>query len=210
MKKGGHQMDVQKEFEKMISKNEGSKKERDQKRLEMKLRALENPDTIFILPYAAEGFRMAFMVRDMDKLTSLVKRKIGISIDVNRARSIFNELEELAGKLWDFVYQIAPNLHSINKMQWRKINDDFNTKKALCSRKSSIAVTPRSEESAMIAMAVKIIQQKNVELRQTSSFEDLQKFVEKYTKTLTGMDGLLIRLSGELDYKYKSRLADMV
>lgn len=194
---------------KAISADGGDKKEREQKRLEIKLRALENPDTIFILPYAAEGFRMAFMVRDIDKLTSIVKRKFGISIDVSRARSIFNELEELAGILWDFVYQVAPNLHSINKAQWRRINDDFNTKKAVCSRKNSIAVTPRSEESAMIAMAVKIIQQKNVELRQTSSFEDLQKFVEKYTKILIGMDGFLVRVSEELDYKYTSRLDDM-
>ena len=194
---------------KAISADGEDKKEREQKRLEIKLRALENPDTIFILPYAAEGFRMAFMVRDIDKLTSLVKRKFGISIDVSRARSIFNELEELAGFLWDFVYQVAPNLHSIDKAQWRRINDDFNTKKAVCSRKNSIAVTPRSEESAMIAMAVKIIQQKNVELRQTSSFEDLQKFVEKYTKILIGMDGFLVRVSEELDYKYTSRLDDM-
>ena len=191
------------------SDKEASKKEKEQKRLEMKLRALENPDTIFILPYANEGFAMAFMVRDIDKLTSLVKRKFGISIDVERVRTIFNELEALAEALWDCVYRIAPNLHSIDKEQWRKINDDLNLKKALCSRKSSIAITPRSEESAMIAMAVKIIQQKNVELRQTSSFEDLQKFVEKYTKLLTGMDAFLMKLSGELDYKYKSRLTDL-
>lgn len=191
------------------SDKEASKKEKEQKRFEMKLRALENPDTIFILPYANEGFAMAFMVRDIDKLTSLVKRKFGISIDVDRARTIFNELGALAEALWDCVYRIAPNLHSIGKAQWRKINDDINIKKALCSRKISIAITPRSEESAMIAMAVKIIQQKNVELRQTSSFEDLQKFVENYTRLLIGMDELLMKLSGELDYKYKSRLTDL-
>jgi hypothetical protein len=193
-----------------ISDNGGDKQDKDQKRLEAKLKALENPDTIFILPYGVEGFRMAHMVRDIDKLTSLVKRKFGISLDINQARSIFTELEMLAGTLWDFVYQIAPNLHSMDKAQWRKVNDDFNTKKAVCHRKSSIAVTPRSEESAMIAMAVKIIQQRNVQLRQTSSFEDLQKFVEKYTKILTGMDGLLVELSHRLDFKYRSRLVDMV
>jgi hypothetical protein len=183
-------------------------KDKGKRILELKLRASGNPDSIFILPYGTEGFKMAHMARTGDKLMSLVKRKFGISIDVQQSKEIFREFEDFAGNLWKFVYKLSPNLHNIEPKDWRRVNDTIEVKKTIAYRRASIAVEPRSEESAMIAMAVKIIQQKNVELRQTSTFDELEKFVREYVKLLSGFDSLLKNASEKLSVEYRTYLKD--
>ncbi len=183
-------------------------KDKGKRILELKLRAAGNPDSIFILPFGTEGFKMAHMARTGDKLMSLVKRKFGISIDVQQAKEIFREFEDFAVNLWKFVYKLSPNLHNIEPKDWRRINDSIEVKKTIAYRRASIAVEPRSEESAMIAMAVRIIQQKNVELRQTSTFDELEKFVREYVKLLSDFDRLLENASEKLSVEYRPYLKD--
>ena len=69
-------------------------------------------------------------------------------------------------------------------------------------------IEPRSEESAQNAMAIKIIQQKNIELRQTSTFEELEKFVKEYAKILTEFDGILGKAASKLGEEYRPFMTD--
>jgi hypothetical protein len=176
--------------------------------LERKLRALNNADSIFILPFAREGFKMAHMSRAADKLMSTVKRKFGVTVDVKQAKEIFRDFEDFAGMLWKFVFKLSPNLHSIQSKDWRRVNDPVEVKKTIAFRRASIVIEPRSEESAQIAMAVKIIQQKNIELRQTSTFEELEKFVKEYAKILIDFDEILGKAATKLGEDYRPFMTD--
>ena len=184
------------------------KEERNTIILERKLHALNNSDSIFILPFAREGFKMAHMVRAADKLMSTVKRKFGVTVDVKQAKEIFREFEELAGMLWKFVFKLSPNLHNIEAKDWRRVNDSIEVKKPIAYRRASVVIEPRSEESAQIAMAVKIIQQKNIELRQTSTFEELEKFVKEYAKILVEFDGVLGKSATKLGEEHRPFMTD--
>lgn len=184
------------------------KEERNTIILERKLRALNNADSIFILPFAREGFKMAHMVRAADKLMSTVKRKFGVTVDVKQAKEIFREFEALAAILWNFVFKLSPNLHNIESKDWRRVNDSLEVKKTIAHRRASVVIEPRSEESAQIAMAVKIIQLKNIELRQTSTFEELEKFVKEYAKILTEFDAILGKTATKLGEEYRPFMTD--
>lgn len=183
--------------------NTNRKKEKQELILERKLRAIINIDSIFILPYGTEGFKMAQMVRSADKFLSIVKRKFGITIELKEAKAVFQEFDDFAGKLWKFVYKISPNLHNVDPQDWRRINDEPVTKKTIAYRKASVMVEPRSEESGKIAMAVKIIQQRNIQIRQKSTFEELEKFVQEYVGILGAFDDLLERVAKRLKLDYK-------
>jgi uncharacterized protein YqgV (UPF0045/DUF77 family) len=179
------------------------KKDKQELILERKLRALNNIDSIFILPYGTEGFKMSQMVRSADKFLSTVKRKFGITIELKEAKAVFQEFDDFAGKLWKFIYEISPNLHNVDPQDWRKINDEPGTKKIIAYRKASVVIEPRSEESGKIAMAVKIIQQRNIQVRQKSTFEELEKFVQEYVAILSAFDNLLERVAKRLKLDYK-------
>jgi hypothetical protein len=183
--------------------NTDRKKEKQELILERKLRALNNIDSIFILPYGTEGFKMSHMVRSADKFLSIVKRKFGITIELKEAKAVFQEFDDFGGKLWKFVYKISPNLHNVDPQDWRKINDEPGTKKTIAYRKASVVIEPRSEESGKIAMAVKIIQQRNIQVRQKSTFEELEKFVQEYVGVLSAFDNLLERVAKRLKLDYK-------
>lgn len=182
--------------------------ERSKRMLERKLRSINNTDSIFILPFAREGFKMAHMARIADKYMSYIKRNFGIRIDIKKSKEIFTDFETFAQQLWEFVYKIAPNLYSMSSREWRKINDLKEEKTALAHRRSTIVIEPRSEESAQIAMAVKIIQQRNIELRQSASFTDLEKFVKEYAKLLENFDTLLVSVAKDIQQDYESFFKD--
>jgi hypothetical protein len=151
---------------------------------------------------------MAHMSRAADKLMSTVKRKLGVTVDVKQAKEIFRDFEDFAGMLWKFVFKLSPNLHSIQSKDWRRVNDPVEVKKTIAFRRASIVIEPRSEESAQIAMAVKIIQQKNIELRQTSTFEELEKFVKEYAKILIDFDEILGKAATKLGEDYRPFMTD--
>jgi len=185
--------------------NSGEKtQDRSIKMLEFKLRAVGNPDSIFILPYGTEGFKMAHMARISNKFISLVKRKFGIAMDMSQAREIFEQFDSLSERLWEFVYEISPNLHNIQARDWRKINDSVELKKNIAHRRASVVIEPKAEEAAMIAMAAKIIQQKRVEVTQVLPFEELAKFVSKYIGLIEEFDRLLVEVSKPLGEDYRA------
>lgn len=178
------------------------------KMLEFKLRALGNPDSIFILPYGTEGFKMAHMARMANKFISIVKRKFGIALDMSKARQIFDKFDALSESLWEFVYEVSPNLHHIEARDWRKINDSVEMKKNIAHRRASVVIEPRAEEAAKIAMAIKIIQQRNVEIRPRASFDELESFVKKYVGMISKIDSVLQEVAKELDQEYRPYLQE--
>lgn len=184
------------------------KQDRGMKMLEFKLRAVGNPDSIFILPYGTEGFKMAHMARMANKFISAVKRKFGIALDMSKARQIFDKFDSLSGSLWEFVYEISPNLHNIEARDWRKVNDSVEMKKSIAHRRASVVIEPRAEEAAKIAMAVKIIQQRNIEIRPRASFDELESFVKKYVDVISEIDSVLQDVAKELDQEYRSYLKE--
>ena len=184
------------------------KQERGIKMLEFKLRAVENPDSIFILPYGTEGFKMAHMARMANKFISAVKRKFGIALDMSKARQIFDKFDSLSESLWEFVYEISPNLHNIEARDWRKVNDSVEMKKNIAHRRASVVIEPKAEEAAKIAMAVKIIQQRNVEIRPRASFDELESFVKKYVDMISEIDSVLQDVAKELDEEYRPYLKE--
>jgi len=187
------------------SDNTGKEKQdKSKKMLELKLRAVGNPDSIFILPYGTEGFKMAHMVRISNKFISLVKRKFGIAMDMSQAKDIFEKFDSLSERLWEFVYEISPNLYNIHARDWRKINDPVELKKNMAHRKASIVIEPRAEEAAKIAMAAKIIQQKRVEVTQILPFQELARFVSRYIGLIEEFDGLLVEVSKQLNEDYRA------
>ena len=192
-----------------VSNEKRSKEERAKRNLEMKLRALENIDSIFILPRGTEGYCMVKLVRAADRIMSLIRRKFGSTIDMKQAKALFNEYNEFAVSLWDFVYTIAPNLHTVKADQWRKVNDAIEVKKIIANRRGSVVIEPRSEESARIAMAVKIIQMKDIEMRNTADFDALEKFVKKSNGILADFDKLLDRTSKSIGQEYISPIKDI-
>jgi hypothetical protein len=186
-----------------------NKNERAKRAVEMKQRALENIDSIFVLPWGTEGYCMVRMVRTADKLMSLIRRKFGSTIDLKQAKKVFKEYEDFAGSLWEFIYTIAPNLHNAKPEHWRKVNDTIEVKKLIANRRSSVVIEPRSEESARIAMAVKIIQMKNVEMRNTANFDELEKYVNKFNEILADFDKLLEKTAKSIKQEYKSPLNEI-
>jgi hypothetical protein len=190
------------------SNSQEKKQDRGTKMLEFKLRALGNPDSIFILPYGAEGFKMAHMSRMANKFISAVKRKFGIALDMSKARQIFDKFDSLSGSLWEFVYEISPNLHHIEARDWRKVNDSVEMKKSIAHRRASVVIEPKAEEAAKIAMAVKIIQQRNVEIRPRASFDELEIFVKKYVDMISEIDSVLQDVAEELDQEYRPYLKE--
>jgi hypothetical protein len=190
------------------SHTQEKKQDRGIKMLEFKLRAVGNPDSIFILPYGTEGFKMAHMARMANKFISKVKRKFGIGLDMAKARQIFDKFDSLSESLWEFVYEISPNLHNIEARDWRKINDSVEMKKNIAYRRASVVIEPRAEEAAKVAMAVKIIQLRNVEMRPKASFDELESFVKKYVDMISKIDSVLQDVAKELDEKYRPYLKE--
>lgn len=188
------------------NRSEDERKKKAAKAAERKIQALSNIDSIYIFPFSREGFSMANMARTADFQMLYIKRNFGIRIDIEKAKKIFKDFEVFCSQLWNFVYSIAPNLHNIPPSKWRELNDTMQQKTVLANHKSTVVILPRSEESGQIAMAVKIIQSRNIELRQSSSLVDLEKFVMEYIRILKNFDILLSSVANKTEQQYKSFL----
>jgi len=177
-------------------------------RLERKLRfSKEEPDSIFIVPFFKPSrFALVNMTRDMDRIIVAIKRKAGFVIPFDKAKEALQGIEEFITSLWAHVYKMTPRLHSFDRRRWRDLNDTPDEKVRHAYKNMSYPIVPRSEETGQVAMAVKIIENRNFEIRQTASFVDIEEAVKGYRKILEDFDGLLTSLAHEAGEEYKSPL----
>lgn len=184
----------------------GSTKE--QERLERKLRfASEEPDSIFMIPFAKPNrYAMVNMTRDADRLIAGIKRKAGFGLDFTAAKKLLAEFDKISEQMWEYVRQLSPRLHSFDRRRWRDLNNTREEKTNLAHRRASYPLIPRSEESGEIAMAVKLIEQRNFEVRETAAMDDLETIVENYVTIMEGLDALLEKASEATQIEYRSPL----
>lgn len=177
-------------------------------RLERKLRfAKEEPDSIFIVPFYKPGrFALVNMTRDMDRIIVAIKRKAGFVLPFDKAKEALQGLEEFITSLWGHVYKMTPRLHSFDRRRWRDLNDTPDEKVRHAYKNMSYPIVPRSEETGQVAMAVKIIENRNFEIRQTASFVEIEEAVKGYRKILEDFDVLLAGLAHDAEEEYKSPL----
>ena len=177
-------------------------------RLERKVRfAREEPDSIFIVPFAKQDrFAMVYMARSADRLINTIKRKAGFTLSFEAAKKLLKVVDKFAEELWNHALSLTPRLHNFNRQRWRDLNDTKEEKMRLAHRRTSYAIVPRSEEAAQIAMAVKIIENRHLEIRQTGNLDEIEKVTEDYKNLLTSFDTFLGKLAKELGIEYDSPL----
>lgn len=139
--------------------------------LEKKLSAVKNPDSIFLHRYWAVKLAAA------DRLLSDVRRNAmkNNGDGISDAKILFDQVNNLNEFLWNFVYKLSPRLavSGFQPTKWREINDTAERKTYYANRKVVGVFIPRHEETARIAMAVKLIGECMLEKRHTASFDDL-------------------------------------
>jgi|GEM_PF-4414433 len=180
-----------------------------QRALNRKMDALKNIDSVFIRPFGTEGYRMARMIMTADRCITAIKRKAGMQIPITEAREMFADFESFASDMWALVHKYAPNLHHVSAWNWRKVNDEVDTKKVLAHQRATVVIIPRCEESGIIAMATKVIMGINVEMH-NRSFDELEQFVADYQRILQHLHEILTVVAPKIgvDYREDSRKTD--
>jgi len=182
--------------------------EQDRRRLERNLRLVEEPDAVVIIPFAKPGrFALTYMAMHVDRVVANIKRQIGFRMDFDRAQALLKSLGEFIDRLWERMIKVAPNLHYVKKEEWRRLNDPVDLRRKLAYRKLAFALVPRSEEAGQAAVAIKVLENQNFLLRQTTgSFDALKEMTEDYCNLVREFDEFLAKLSAEAELEYRSPL----
>jgi len=186
--------------------NDTQRDERNKKRQERNLKLVENPDAIVIIPFAKPNrYALTWMVIQVDKVVSKLKRQIGFDMEFDTAQTMLNKLDSFNDSLWEQVIKVAPSLYSKRKEDWRQLNDPVDQRRIMAHRVMATVITPRSDEAGQAAMAVKIIENANFNARTSDvSFEQLKEMTEDYRALVEGFDTFLTTISKEAGVEYRN------
>jgi len=187
-----------------------SPEEYAKKRLERNLKLVEEPDAVVVIPFSKpKRNALLYMVISLDRISANITRRLGFGLELSDARNRFDEIEDFVDRLWDEMKSLAPYLHDRRKEEWRKLNDPVEMRRMLAQRRASFVLVPRSEHAGQAAIAVKIIENSNLTIRQTGSFDELASVTKQYLKICEEFDKFLGSLTEKCNLEYDSPYKDI-
>lgn len=153
-----------------------------------------NPDTIVWIPFSgSHGFKVAKILRLINKEVTLKRRKAGFGLTVEQVKQYILQVKEVADEIWNDVRDLIPRLHSIPLERVHELNNDVSEKRQMAKISRSAAILPRSVEVGYLVMAVKQIEERGLLLQQ----QDLDALT-KLTDTYKNISDRLIKLADKL------------
>lgn len=153
-----------------------------------------NPDTIVWIPFSgSHGFKVAKILRLIDKEVTLKRRKAGFGLTIDQVKQYILQVREVADETWNDVRELIPRLHSIPLERVHELNNDVSEKRQMAKISRSAAILPRSVEVGYLVMAVKQIEERGLLLQQ----QDLDALT-KLTDTYKNISDRLIKLADKL------------
>lgn len=152
---------------------------------DLKLRLIENPESIVMVPHTEEGFALAQITLVTDKMVWLLRKKLGLSINPQ-------EFEDYTQRLT----QSIQRLHSLaGDTQQRLMVED---KLRLARLKRSMVIVPRTIEGKILANCVKKIDPVVMQLKAVESPDQLLSKLRLLYAEITTLNDILTELSERL------------
>lgn len=151
-------------------------KTRSELALERKQRQILDPRSLVVLIGAGSVPWETFVnVRELDRKLNRLVRNVGFTVPLDQAMQAVEAARKLASELWDRIKQVTPALFDFNPERWSELNESYEQKQALISRRNSAVFIPRLDETARIMMGFKVLRRRRIELSSAGDLNGVEK-----------------------------------
>jgi len=181
--------------------------ERAKKNLERKLKWVENPNAIVIIPFAKPNRNaLTNMLMALDRFGARLRNWTGFGNDFgfDDAKVHIKKIDEFVDHLWKEMQAIAPWMLDSRKEEWKSLLRPYDENKLQAQRRTSYVFVPRSDASGQAGIAVKTIERQCFVLREIGTFDQLEKASTRYLKLCKEFDDFLTQLAKDCDIEYNS------
>lgn len=188
-----------KEEEKMGDVTQEKKKRPWEEVLKRRLRIIENPQSIVLVPRTREGMILADLTLALDRGVGRIREDSGTFLPVDKVVVSLKKVDEFTREFSDFINSTFSDGSEI------AVYETFEAKKTLASLKRAIVFNPRSLEGKEMARMVKRLDPALVALRNTcTDFSKTEKVFKKLIELIIKFDSLVKELYALLGSSYRS------
>ncbi len=142
-----------------------------------------NEDAIVVrLSSSGIPAKIYFEILELDRKINIIRRNVGLTITFEEAKAKEKKVKELVAKIWNEMQKIIPYFMEYTPAQWRDFNDSRDIKKMLIEQSKTNrnvkVFVPRTEETAQMVIALRILGQKRIEYANKGNLENVEKIVK--------------------------------